>query len=81
MVTRAMFRCNVLRHNIGMEDQVYSVEVGLNPVYSSEATSEMRKFWEATPNGNFQMTITNPEAFKAFRLGKMYYIDFTEVEE
>jgi hypothetical protein len=78
MATRAKFRCNSLKHAVGSEGQIFAIEVVLNPVYSNDEGSENRAFWNATPNGSLSMTINNAAAFKAFELGKEYYLDITE---
>ncbi|MHB9148335.1 MAG: hypothetical protein ACYC2U_08245 [Candidatus Amoebophilus sp.] len=51
--------------------------ITLSPVYSTDPNHENKKFWDATPAGQIQMWIQNPEAFKHFKLGKEYYVDFT----
>lgn len=44
--------------------------------------SETNKSWSKwTPSGNFELNISNPDAFKQFVLGKSYFIDFTEVPD
>lgn len=33
-----------------------------------------------TPSGEIRMTITNPSAAEEFKPGKVFFVDFTEVE-
>lgn len=56
-----------------------NVQVVLNPVMDSR-TPENKAFWDATPNGRLEMTITNVAAADQFEPGKSYYLDFTPAE-
>jgi hypothetical protein len=56
---------------------VESVGLVLHPVYSPDPTTENYAFWNATPGGQLQMTITNPSAFDFFQEGAEVYLDFT----
>jgi hypothetical protein len=51
----------------------------LSPVSynSNEPDSENSKFWEATPMGSLSLGVINESAWKNFKLGKEYYVDFT----
>lgn len=40
-----------------------------------EIDAEVESFYAATPSGQFDITITNPNAY--LELGKSYYVDFT----
>lgn len=57
---------------------VASIGLTMQPVYSDDPKSENWLFWNATPSGQLQMTINNPEAFGHFKSGRAYYLDFTE---
>lgn len=46
----------------------------------ADGSEENKKFWEATPSGNLDMFISNPEAQDLFEAGKLYYLDFTVAE-
>lgn len=46
------------------------------PVYSNKPEHENKAFWDATPQGSLQLTITN-EAAWVFELGQEYYLDIT----
>jgi hypothetical protein len=55
--------------------------VRLNPVYAGQNASEEDKaFWDATPNGSIELTITNPAAAETFELGETYYVDFSRAD-
>lgn len=60
------------------DGETTSKTVRLRPVHNDSA--ENRAFWEATPAGHMEMTITNPLAFDQFLPGQSYYIDFTPAE-
>jgi len=59
--------------------KVSSVEVGLYPQYSNDPNSENKAFWDATPSGKLELTLTKPEAVGMFESDKDYYIDISEV--
>jgi hypothetical protein len=60
------------------EKQVTQVQVTLQPVYDDGANSQWSKY---TPSGQLQLTITNPEAYKQFELGKAYFVDFSPADD
>jgi hypothetical protein len=41
---------------------------------------ENQRYATATPSGSVEMHVTNEAALNQFKLGKSYYLDFTEVE-
>ena len=51
--------------------------VSLDPVYGE--AGENKQFWQATPQGKIDMTITNPAAARLFTPGQAFYVDFTPV--
>jgi hypothetical protein len=51
--------------------------VTLAPVYST--TGENKHFWDATPSGKLEMTLTNKDAHKWFPVGGEFYLDFIPV--
>lgn len=53
--------------------------INLSPVNPQLGSSDFKQFWEATPNGEIKMQITNPEAAQQFKPGKEFYVDFTEI--
>lgn len=42
------------------------------------ANPENKAFWEATPSGTIEITISNPSARDFLKVGEAYYVDFTE---
>lgn len=70
---RAKFVCN---HVAPYADG--SAHIYMNAVYSSASNSENRKFSDATPNGQFQMTIKAGGPADFFKPGIEYYIDISE---
>jgi len=79
MSVRAKMQCIKRSETANMgSKEAWGVEVMLQPVYAEDGPN---KSWStATPSGQVQMTITNPEAFKQFEIGKCYYVDFSPVE-
>ena len=72
---RAKFRV----HNIGVNS--WGTRVQMSPVYSDDPSSENKRFWDATPSGDLDITIKNEAAAALFQLHKEYYMDFTPAEE
>jgi hypothetical protein len=81
MTTRAKFQCQRIENTkyAGGESSVL-VFTAVTP-YNSEDTAINKAFWEATPNGEIKITISNKKAVEQFQPGKQYYVDFTEIEE
>ncbi|AFY34866.1 hypothetical protein Cal7507_4497 [Calothrix sp. PCC 7507] len=52
--------------------------VKMRPVHTD--SKENKSFWQATPSGNLEMYINNPNAATFFASGAEYYIDFTQVD-
>jgi hypothetical protein len=75
--TRALFTVNDLLKRENAEGQTTSIVVKMNPSYETGAN---KAFFEATPTGSLEMTITNPAAFDLFKSGKKFWLDFTPVE-
>lgn len=73
---RAKFIVTSVTHYAGFK----GAKVALTPVNPQhQETSENLAFWEATPNGEITMQITNPQAAERFQPGDEYYVDFTKV--
>lgn len=47
----------------------------------SDGSEENKRFFRWTPNGQINIGILNPEAWKQLELGKSYYVDFTEAPD
>lgn len=62
-------------------DYGYNLEANLTAMYGGSTNKEDNEFSEATPNGKLTMTISNPAAKGFLKVGKKYYIDFTEAPE
>lgn len=79
MTVRA--KCRVVRKtqytNVDGKE-VTQETVALQPVYEDGANSQWSKY---TPSGEISLTITNPEAYKQFELGKAYFVDFSPADE
>ena len=74
MSVRAKFKCNTITIFEGD-----SREYSFSPVYGSDGSANAQ--WSKwTPNGSLKMTISNPECFDKFEVGKEYYLDFTPAE-
>lgn len=55
--------------------------IEMSPVYGNgNPDHENTKFWQASPSGRLELGCINPEASRAFELGKEYYVDFTSAE-
>jgi len=69
-VVRAKFKVTYVEGTGKQSHNVY-----FQPVYND--SEENKTFWETTPCGSIQMSITNPGAFQQFKEGQEYYVDFT----
>jgi hypothetical protein len=72
---RAKFRCSYVAPSADGSARIY-----MSAVYSDDPNSENKKFSDATPDGNFQMTIKAGGPIGHFENGKDYYLDFTKAE-
>jgi hypothetical protein len=50
-------------------------QVNLHPVLGD--SPENKNFWQYTPTGKIEMTITNPQATEIFSPGQEFFVDFT----
>ena len=93
MTVRAKFKCIGYDTREGTRDSGRKNENGqpiyeaveirtvlLQPVYSSDPSSENRRFWQASPTGKIELGTINPEAWQHFEMGKEYYVDFTPAD-
>lgn len=72
--TRCKFECvSVEPHKSG--DTVYQVDVKLMPFYDEKP--ENKAFWDATPAGSLELSISNVPAAEIFEVGSSYYIDIS----
>jgi hypothetical protein len=72
MATRAKFRVNQITQYTGGGKQVKLMAV------TDNGDPENKAFWNATPAGTLDITISNPDAADFFKVGQAYYLDFTE---
>lgn len=79
MAVRAKFHVTGIEDTKDADGAVTARRVTLLPVYSD--SEENRTFWEATPSGALEMTITNKQAFEQFERDQVFYIDFTPADE
>lgn len=79
MSIRCKFYCSeVAQTKWGHGEGALDAErVKLSAVYDS---TDANKAWsKATPSGQLEVTITNPEAMGQFKPGKAYFLDVTPV--
>ncbi|MEH1905844.1 MAG: hypothetical protein V7L04_31815 [Nostoc sp.] len=75
MTVRAKFTCQ--QNKIDHEDGAATVI--LTPVTTNPPSEENLTFWKATPAGQIELQIDNPQASAQFTPGADYYVDFTPV--
>jgi len=63
--------------SVAKDAGVTQVTVTMQPVYDEGENSQWSKY---TPSGELHLTITNPDAYKQFELGKAYFVDFSPAE-
>ena len=75
-----MLRCKMRVQEVlcvkGADGSIEQVRVKLCAVYGT-GNSENAKWSKWTPAANFDITISNPEAFDKLSSGHEYFIDFT----
>lgn len=79
MVIRSKFRCAQVLESKDADGQVTAQIVKLYPV--TGGSEENKAFWEATPSGAYEVTITNKAAFDHYVPGRCYYFDSIPVDE
>ena len=60
---------------------VVAGNVKMEVVYSDDPECDSKKFWDATPMGNFELSINNPDALKQFTPLKEYYVRIEEIPQ
>ena len=70
---RAKFHVNSVTHD------GYGRSVKMQAVH--DGSPENNQFAKATPSGNLEMYISNPDAMDFLTPNKSYYLDFTPAEE
>ena len=77
MGVRAKFRVN----KITKVDWNSVVTVVNMTAVSDDSIEENKRYHKYTPSGSLEICIDNPPASDYFKLGKSYYLDFTEEED
>jgi hypothetical protein len=76
MAVRAKMTCVMNKVDAQYPDQQ---QVRLEAVYSNG--DDANASWSKdTPSGRLELSITNPEAFNQFVVGKTYHVDFTSAD-
>lgn len=80
MVTvRAKFKCiSHTQHSYSQNQEHPQVTYKFQAVYD-DGTPENQRYSKATPSGSLEILVDNPDV--NFRLGRDYYLDFSEVPE
>lgn len=74
--TRACFYVHTVR------DTGYGDLISMFPVLADDDVAPGAEYYhEATPSGQLEITVTNPNVQGQIREGQRYYVDFTLVEE
>ena len=74
-------RCVEVSESTGItEPVVTSSKVRLQAVYGTGQDDANKEWSKWTPSGEVMLQITNPDAFKQFKIGQCYFVDFTPVE-
>lgn len=74
MTVRAKFKVTEIT------ERDFGKSILLQPVYSSDPNSENGKFYKQTPGGKIEISTINDEAAKEFKIGKQFYVDFTQAD-
>lgn len=82
-MVRAKFYCSEKLQTGWDDNGTPKVNAGIRytfkAVYSNKPDHPNKAFFEATPDANLMMYVTNP-AGQIFELGKVYTVDFNEDE-
>ena len=70
-------RCKFIVGSVTHFDEEHR-QIKMYPV--AGGSEENRKFWEYTPSGLLDLSISNPNALKGITPGQEFYIDLTPVE-
>ena len=60
---------------------VETVRVTLQPVFGAGEDDANAQWSKWTPNGQIQLTITNPNIFPMLRTGRVFFVDFIAADE
>jgi hypothetical protein len=62
------------------DERMTQVTVVLQPVFGGKNDEANREWSKWTPSGEVRLCITNPDAYRQFKLGQAYFLDFTPAE-
>ncbi len=58
------------------------VTIEMYPVYGNgDPNHENTKFWQASPSGKLELNCVNAEASAQFKVGREFYVDFTDATQ
>lgn len=67
-----MIRCKFVVHEVTKYQSGHKITA--SPVYSNDPNHENKKFWDATPAGQFSVTVKNESLLAGFDVGTEFYI-------
>ena len=75
MSMRAKMVLSTITHHTPSSDDSCNVQLTFTASYAGPDNDSWSKW---TPQGEIKMTVTNPAAVEFLKIGKSYYVDFTE---
>jgi len=60
---------------------ISSVQVKLSAVYNTTVGHPNHLFWQATPSGTLELSISNPDAAGFFETGVEYYVEIRKARK
>lgn len=87
-VRAKMYVSDVGQYGYPGADNPTQVDVELKAVYcgkqhaspEEEDACESHSYSKASPSAQVHLTITNPRAYEQFKVGDVYYVDFTKAD-
>lgn len=81
MSVRAKMKCLEIATRAAYSGVTTGVEPTNEVVKLTAVTGDENKPWsQHTPQASVELYITNPEAVKQFKVGGLYYVDFTPAD-
>jgi hypothetical protein len=77
MSVSARFKCAEIKH-VDVGPAASCATITFQAAYGDGKGNE--SWSKATPSGKLEMTVTNPAAIEAFRVGKTFQLEFTPVD-
>ena len=78
-MVRAKMRCTQIKSSFYGKPVKEAATIVLQPIYDPVGIN--KKWCEATPSGQLELTIDNPEAVKQIEGGGLYYVDISPAPE